>query len=90
MLPDRRRLADPRLHEAWAKCPDGDGILVPTGVMYTTDPGIPPAGWVLAFRCPAHPDEVLQLWRPELQPLIDEVLGGIDLSSLPLVGPTEW
>jgi hypothetical protein len=78
-----RLLHDARLAQAWVRCPDDDAVLVPTGDLYSDDA----SGrlWTVAFTCPKHPDELLRLWRPELQPLIDEVLTGVDVESLPLV-----
>ena len=74
---------DERLHQAWVRCPDDNAVLVPTGDMYSTDES--GSAWAVAFTCPQHPDELLRLWRRELQPLIDEVLAGVDVSALPLV-----
>jgi len=62
--------SDPRLAQAWARCPDDGHVLVPTGEMYSADG----SNWSVDFRCPEHPDEIIRLWRPELQPLIDEIL----------------
>jgi hypothetical protein len=78
-----RKLHDERLREAWARCPDDGHVLVPTGDLYSDDES--GTTWYVAFRCPEHPDETLRIWEPELQPLIDEVLDGVDVSALPLV-----
>jgi hypothetical protein len=78
-----RKLSDPRLGQAWARCPDDDTVLIPTGEMYSSDET--GSSWSIAFRCPQHPDEILRIWQPDLQPLIDEVLEGVDIQSLPLV-----
>lgn len=78
-----RKLHDERLREAWARCPDDGHVLVPTGHVYSDDES--GTTWYVAFRCPEHPDETLRIWEPELQPLIDEVLDGVDVSALPLV-----
>jgi hypothetical protein len=78
-----RKVSDDRLRQAWARCPDDDSVLVPTGDMYSSDES--GRSWSIAFRCPEHPDEILRIWQPDLQPLIDEVLGGVDVASLPLV-----
>ena len=87
-LGSRRKLTDSRLFEVYAECPDEDGaILVPTGDMYSLDTATPPVGWVIGFRCPNRPDEVIEMWRPEFQPLIDEILDGIDIAELPIIGP---
>jgi hypothetical protein len=82
-----RRLSDDRLLRATASCPDDGMPLAPTGDAYSPygsdDPG---RHWRVAFRCPLHPDETLRIWSPELQPLLDEVLAGVDTSTLPIVG----
>ena len=78
-----RKLHDERLREAWARCPDDGHVLVPTGDLYSDDES--GTTWYVAFRCPEHSDETLRIWQPELQPLIDEVLEGVDVSALPLV-----
>lgn len=78
-----RLLHDERLRQAWARCPDDDHVLVPTGDLYSRDES--GRTWAVAFTCPEHPDELIRLWRPELQPLIDEVLTGVDVTSLPVV-----
>ena len=78
-----RKLNDERLRQAWVRCPDDGHVLIPTGDMYSSDES--GRSWSIAFRCPEHPDEVLRIWQPELQPLIDEVLAGVDVASLPLV-----
>ena len=78
-----RKLHDERLREAWARCPDDGHVLVPTGDLYSDDES--GTTWYVAFRCPEHDDETLRIWEPELQPLIDEVLEGVDVSALPLV-----
>jgi hypothetical protein len=78
-----RKLHDERLREAWARCPDDGHVLVPTGDLYSDDES--GTTWYVAFRCPEHDDETLRIWEPELQPLIDEVLDGVDVSALPLV-----
>jgi hypothetical protein len=64
------KVSDPRLNHAWARCPDDNHVLVPTGDMSTTDG----TNWSIHFCCPEHPDEIIRLWRPELQPLIEEIL----------------
>jgi hypothetical protein len=87
-LQNHRKLSDERLHQAWALCPDDGSVLIPTGYAYSE--GESPSSssaWFIAFRCQQHPDEILRIWGPDLQPLIDEVLEGIDVSSLPIVGP---
>ncbi len=78
-----RKLHDERLREVYALCPDDGHVLVPTGDLYSSDETA--RSWSVAFRCPEHPDEILRIWQPEFQPLIDEVLDGVDVSSLPLV-----
>ena len=78
-----RKLHDERLREVWARCPDDDHVMVPTGDVYSSDES--GRHWSIAFRCPEHPDEILRIWRPEFQPIIDEVLTGVDVESLPLV-----
>jgi hypothetical protein len=83
LTPLFRKLHDERLREVWAPCPDDGHVLVPTGDMYSRDE----SGrlWSIAFRCPEHMHEILRIWRPEFEPLIDEILAGIDVDSLPLV-----
>jgi hypothetical protein len=78
-----RKLHDDRLRQTWARCPDDGHVLVPTGDMYSSDET--GRTWSIAFRCPEHSDEILRIWQPEFEPLIDEVLDGVDVSSLPLV-----
>jgi hypothetical protein len=87
VLPSHRKLTDERLRQAWARCPDDDTVLVPTGDAYSSDATDSSSPWAIAFRCPLHPDEIIRLWQPELQPLIDEVLAGVDVCALPIVGP---
>lgn len=88
-LPSHRKLTDARLRAARARCPDEDGAeMVSTGDAYSLDEAATSPRWTIAFRCPKHPDEIIRLWRPELQPLLDEVLDGVDVSTLPVVGPT--
>lgn len=87
-LPRHRRLADERLHQAYAHCPDDDALLVPTGDAFSE--GESPsssADWFIAFRCPRHPEEVIRLVQPALLPLLDEVLDGVDVAALAVVGP---
>ena len=84
-LPNHRKLTDERLRQAWARCPDDNAVLVPTGDAYSADET--GSRWSVAFRCPNHPDEIIRLWTPELQPLLDEILAGVDVSMLPIVGP---
>ena len=78
-----RKLHDERLREVYAHCPDDGQVLVPTGDLYSSDET--GRSWSVAFRCPEHPDEILRIWQPEFQPLIDEILDGVDVSGLPLV-----
>jgi hypothetical protein len=78
-----RTLHDERLREAWARCPDDGEVLIPTGDLYSSDAS--GRSWTIGFRCARHPDELIRLWRPELQPLIDEVLADVDVASLPLL-----
>lgn len=78
-----RKLHDERLREVYALCPDDGHVLVPTGDLYSSDET--GRSWSVAFRCPLHDDEILRIWRPEFQPLIDEVLAGVDVSALELV-----
>lgn len=88
-LPNRRKLSDPRLLRARQACPDEGAALEPTGDLYSVDASAAPIRWFVAFRCPEHPDEVLSLWNTGLQPLIDEVLQGVDVSALPVIAPNE-
>ena len=83
MTPLFRKLHDERLREVWALCPDDGHVLVPTGDMYSDDES--GRSWTIAFRCPERAHEILRLWRPEFQPLISEILTGIDADGLPLV-----
>ena len=78
-----RKLHDERLREVWALCPDDREVLVPTGDMYSSDED--GRFWSVGFRCSLHSDEILRIWQPEFQPLIDEVLTGVDVASLPFV-----
>ena len=78
-----RKLHDERLREVYALCPDDGHVLVPTGDLYSSDET--GRSWSVAFRCPEHPDEILRIWQPEFQALIDEVLDGVEVASLPLV-----
>lgn len=87
-LPNERKLHDERLREAWVRCPDCNTVLVPTGDAYApVDAADNPRSWTIAFRCPNHDDEIIRIWGPNLQPLLDEVLRGVDVSELPIVGP---
>ena len=87
MSGNHRKLHDDRLREAWVRCPDDGTVLVPTGDAYSSDDSPNPASWSIAFTCPEHDDEILRIWKPELQPLLDAVLDGVDVSQLPIVGP---
>ena len=81
-----RRLSDDRLHRAISACPDDGTPLVPTGDAYSPYGSVDPGKhWRVAFRCPLHPDETLRIWSRALQPLLDEVLAGVNTSTLPMV-----
>lgn len=83
----RRRLRDSRLKQASARCPDDNSPLVPTGQALSDVVWPTREDWYVEFFCPLHSDERLSLWRPELQPLIDQVLHGVHIADLPLLEP---
>ena len=86
-MANHHKLSDDRLRQASVRCPDDGSVLVPTGHAYSSDADATHPSWAIAFRCPEHSDEILRIWRPELQPLLDDVLQGVDLTTLPVVGP---
>lgn len=80
-----RLLHDERLKQAYVTCPDDETPMVPTGDAYSNEEA--GTSWTIAFRCPKHPGEIIRVWRPAVQPLLEEVLRGVDVAALPLVGP---
>jgi hypothetical protein len=65
---------DPRLLGLRANCPDDGTPMDPTGeIVNASDDGDAPF-WMAGFRCPLHADEVVRLWQPEFDPIIEAVL----------------
>jgi hypothetical protein len=80
-----RRIFDERFGRAWVRCPDDGNVLIPTGYAYAPLVDQGRLHWFVGFECPKHNEEILRIWRPELQLVIDEVLEGIDVDLLPIV-----
>lgn len=76
----RKVVRDARLLDLTATCRDCGGPLRPVGTMHRTEH----VGWHVDFECPeCFPEEEFGLWMPAFQPVIDAVLVGLDVDSIP-------
>ncbi|SNT12815.1 hypothetical protein SAMN06265795_114122 [Noviherbaspirillum humi] len=79
MARNRKMATSDRLLGLTRECPECGRQIQSNGQMYfdfvTHD-------WYIGFWCPVE-KEVSSCWRPEYQPLIDEVSNGLEFDSLP-------
>lgn len=59
----------------------------PTGDAYSEGLDQAVDDWMIAYRCPEHPDEIILLGQRGMHALLTEVLEDVDVSALPVVGP---
>lgn len=86
-IPRQRKLADNRLLRASGRCPDDRSPMQPTGYAYSFDEdSVGPNDWLIVYRCPLHPEELIPLWQPEYRSLFEEILAEVNPDDLPMVG----
>ena len=80
----RRYIRDERLLGLTKTCSECGRTMKSTGEALHDD-GV--ARWMVGFQCPY--DDDFAIWRPEFQPVLDEVTRGIDPSTLPFLGTAQ-
>lgn len=85
MILRNRILTSEHLQGLTRPCPDCGMTMTSNGEMITEDGG---GQWAVQFRCPGHWDSEghFDIWAPELEPIIQKALEGVDIAALPYRG----